>query len=163
MSEPRHISPEGIALVKHFEGWFDRAYLCPAGVWTIGYGHTGLTHNDGTVYRGRKITPTQGEALLRHDMLTFERRVQDRVTVPLAQHEFDALVSFAFNVGGRAFATSTLLRLLNAGDREGAAAQFHRWVRGGGVRLPGLVRRRRAEAAMFLGQDWRQAAAEEED
>lgn len=142
-----NISAQGVQLVKHFEGLFLKAYLCPAGVWTIGYGHTGLTHNDGTVKAGRKITEAEAEALLFHDLNHFAPSVEKLVKVPLAQHEFDALVSFHFNTGG--LGKSTLLKKLNAGDRSGAALEFLKWTKGGGKVLPGLVRRRKAEQYLF--------------
>lgn len=143
-----NISALGVQLVKHFEGLYLKAYLCPAGVWTIGYGHTGLKHKDGTVKKGRKITQEEADLLLFQDLNTkYAPDVRRLVTVPLAQHEFDALVSFHFNTG--ALGKSTLLRKLNAGDKKGAAEQFLRWTRGGGEVQPGLVRRRKAEQYLF--------------
>lgn len=150
----RHISPTGLAMVKHFESFFPRAYQDAVGVWTIGWGHTGLTHQDGTVRPGRVITREEGERLLAHDMRQFEGDVSSLVKVPLAQHEFDALVSFAFNLGAGNLKSSTLLRKLNAGDLAGAAAEFLKWDKAGGKVLRGLTRRRNAEAAMFRGGDW---------
>lgn len=140
-------SAQCVDLVKHFEGLFLKAYLCPAGVWTIGYGHTGLKHKDGTVKAGRKITEAEAEALLMHDLNVFAPSVEKLVTVPLKQHEFDALVSFHFNTG--ALGKSTLLKKLNQMDKGGAALEFLKWTRGGGKVLPGLVRRRKAEQYLF--------------
>jgi len=137
-------------LIKHFEGLFFDAYICPGGVWTIGYGHTGLRHNDGTVKRGRKVTLSEAEKLLKHDLRYFERAVDRLVKVPLNENQFGALVSFTFNVGEGALGRSTLLKKLNAGDYAGAAKQFARWNRGGGRVLRGLTRRRAAEAALFM-------------
>jgi lysozyme len=145
----RDISAEGLEMVKHFEGLFLKAYKCPAGVWTIGYGHTGLKHKDGTVYPGRTISQEEAEALLRRDMDYFEGRVARLITVPLADHEFAALVSFDFNTGG--LADSTLRRMLNAGNRSGAAEQFLRWNKAAGKVLAGLTRRRQSERNLFLG------------
>ena len=143
-----NVSTQCVDLVKHFEGLYLKAYLCPANVWTIGYGHTGLKHNDGTVKRGRVITEKQAEALLMQDLNTkYAPDVERLVKVPLDQHEFDALVSFHFNTG--ALGRSTLLKKLNAGDKAGAAAEFLKWTRGGGKVLPGLVRRRKAEQYLF--------------
>lgn len=153
-NKPSVISPVGIELVKHFESFFPNAYLCPAKVWTIGWGHTGLKHKDGTVQEGRKITREEGERLLRHDMGQFEKAVSEAVKVPLEQCEFDALVSFAFNVGSGALRSSTLLRKLNAGNKREAAEEFLKWNKGGGKVLAGLTRRRKAEREMFLGCDW---------
>ena len=134
--------------MKHFEGLFLKAYLCPANVWTIGYGHTGIKHNDGTVRAGRTITKRQAEQLLTDDLnAKYAPDVERFITVPLNQDQFDALVSFHFNTG--ALGRSTLRRKLNQGDFKGAAAEFARWTRGGGRVLSGLVRRRRAERRLF--------------
>ena len=143
-----NISAQCVDLVKHFEGLYLKAYLCPAEVWTIGYGHTGLKHNDGTVKAGRKITEAEAEALLMQDLNTkYAPGVRRLVKVPVTQHEFDALVSFHFNTG--ALGKSTLLKKLNQKDKGGAALEFLRWTRGGGKVLPGLVRRRKAEQYLF--------------
>jgi lysozyme len=142
-----NISPQGIELVRHFEGLFLKAYLCPAGVWTIGSGHTGLTHQDGTVKKGRKITAAEADALLLHDMNAFAPSVEKLVKVPLRQHEFDALVSFHFNTG--ALGKSTLLKKLNQMDKGGASLEFLKWTKGGGKTLAGLVRRRKSERYLF--------------
>lgn len=149
---PSRMTPSRLCidLVKHFEGFYLKAYLCPAGIWTIGFGHTGLMHNDGTVYAGRKIDQVQAEALLRYDLEKFSERVGKLVTVPLEQHQFDALVSFAFNVGEGALGKSTLLWKLNRYDYIGAADEFLRWNKGGGKVLAGLTRRRKAERHLFL-------------
>lgn len=137
-------SDKGLSLIKGFEGFRGRAYKCPAGVWTIGYGHTGLEVKSGSV-----ITEWQGGELLKKDIARFERAIDNLVKVPLNQNQFDALVSFVFNVGEVAFSKSTLLKLLNAKDYTGAAAQFPRWNKGGGKVLPGLVKRRAAERKLF--------------
>lgn len=137
------ISKAGLDLIKQFEGLYLNAYRCPAGVPTIGYGHTA------GVAMGQTITQQQADDYLRRDVRQLERAVARLVTVPLTQGQFDALVSFAFNLGEGALAQSTLLRLLNAGDYAGAAAQFDRWNKAGGRVLPGLVRRRAAERALF--------------
>ena len=137
------ISKAGLDLIKQFEGLYLKAYRCPAGVPTIGYGHTA------GVAMGQTITQQQADDYLRRDVRQFERAVARLVSVPLTQGQFDALVSFAFNLGEGALAQSTLLRLLNAGDYAGAAAQFDRWNKAGGRVLPGLVRRRAAERALF--------------
>lgn len=137
-------SQKGIDLIKEFEGFRDTAYFCPANVLTIGYGHTK------TCKPGQVISTTEGEKLLRQDVRRFENAVNVLAKVPLNQSQFDALVSFAFNVGVGAFKKSTLLRLLNQGKYDLAANEFKRWVNGGGRKLPGLVRRRKAERALFL-------------
>lgn len=140
----------GLELIKHFESLFLHAYKCPAGVWTIGYGHTGLQHKDGTVFEGRTITRAQAEELLAYDLHQFEQRVGALVQVPLTEDQFAALVSFDFNTG--ALHKSTLLRLLNARDYAGAAGQFLRWNKAGGKVLRGLTRRRQSERNLFEGQ-----------
>lgn len=148
-------SAEGIALIQHFEDLRLEAYRCPAGRWTIGYGHTGPD-----VQPGIRITRERADELLRLDLEFVEHFLGSHVKADLAQHQFDALASFAFNVGVGAFLGSTLLRVLNDGDYDEAACQFERWVYSKGQRLRGLVRRRAAEKAMFLGASAEAAIAE---
>lgn len=145
-------SDNGRALIRHFEGLALEAYFCPAGVLTIGYGSTGKH-----VQTGMRITKEQADALLVKDLERFEEGVDELVTVHLDQDEFDALVAFSFNVGLGNLKTSTLLRRLNAKDYASAASEFRKWNKGGGKVLPGLVKRRAAEAALFVGDDWRAA------
>lgn len=147
-NKPTKISHLGIDLVKHFEGCYLKAYLCPANVWTIGYGHTG---NVGPVpiTEGMTITQETAEQLLKEDMEYFEKAVLRLVKVPLNQAQFDSLVSFSFNVGSGALAKSTLLKLLNKGKYEEVPAQLNRWNKGGGKVLKGLVRRRKAEGYLW--------------
>jgi len=134
----------GINIIKEFEGLRLQAYKCPADRWTIGYGHTaGVSAND-------VITEAQAISLLCQDVAESERAVNHYVHVPLTQNQFDALVSFVFNLGVGNFRTSTLLKKLNAGDNDGAAQEFGRWIHAGGKALPGLVRRREVERALFL-------------
>jgi lysozyme len=140
------ISPRGIELIKRFEGLRLKAYKDAGGVLTIGYGHTGPD-----VKPGLTIDREQAEALLRKDLARFEAGVR-RHAAAAGQDRFDALVSFAFNVGLAAFARSTLLRKHKAGDFVGAADQFPRWIRAGGRVLPGLKRRRAAERALYEGK-----------
>ena len=137
------LSPHGRDLIRKHEGLRLSAYTDAAGVWTIGYGHTGPD-----VKPGGKISRQEAEALLDKDLARFEAGV--RRHAPFAsQNQHDALVSFAFNVGLSAFARSTLLRMHKAGDFKGAARQFPRWIHAGGRALPGLKRRRAAEAALY--------------
>lgn len=143
-----NVSPAGRHFIGLHEGLGLAAYRCPAGIWTVGYGHT-TAAGPPTVTAGMSITREEADAILARDLKRFEDGVLRLVTVPLAQHEFDALVSFAFNVGEGALGRSTLLRKLNAGDRAGAAAQFAAWNKAGGRALPGLTRRRAEERAMF--------------
>lgn len=135
---------DGLALIRGFEGCVLHAYLCPAKVLTIGFGSTGPHVKPGMV-----ITGDEAIALLSKDLERFEQAVAKAVKAKLNQHQFDALVSFAFNVGIGAFQKSTLLKLLNVGDYASVPAQMARWNKGGGKVLPGLVRRRRAEGALF--------------
>lgn len=140
-------SQAGIDLIKAHEGLRLEWYLCPANKPTIGYGHVILTNEQ--FLKAGPISEAAAEAILEDDLQKFERSVSKLVKVDLEQHEFDALVSFTFNVGAAALSRSTLLRLLNEGDREGAAAQFSRWVYANKKELPGLVKRRADEAELF--------------
>jgi len=143
------ISEEGVALIRHFEGCSLDAYLCPAGVWTVGYGHTG------DVKQGDVIDQEQAEALLIEDLEEFEGYVTALCQRSLEQCQFDALVSWVFNLGPGNFKSSTLLRRLNAGDLGVVPHEIRRWNKAGGRVLSGLVKRREAEALMFQGLDWR--------
>ncbi len=140
-----------IQLIKDFEAFRAKPYLCDAGRPTIGYGHTG-----GVTLKDPAITMKQAEELLAADLAYYEKGVHDAVRVPLQQYEFDALVSLIFNIGVEAFRTSTLLRHLNAGDRAAAALQFPAWnkrtVAGKLVVTAGLVARRAVEKRLFEGR-----------
>lgn len=136
-------SRAGLGLVKSFEGCELKAYLCPAGIWTIGYGRTT------NVKRGDTCTQAQADAWLVQEYDAVEKKVKALVKVSLTANQLGALVSFAYNVGTGALGSSTLLRLLNAGDYAGAADQFARWNKAAGRVLAGLSRRREAEAALF--------------
>lgn len=160
------ISAAGVALVKYFEsgGDFDhggnrkylKAYKDAVGVYTVGYGHTGRTHADGSVYPGREITAAEANELLAQDLRYFAEAVRRLVTtIPLAANQFAALVSFTFNLGEGNLKRSTLLRKLNAKQYEAAAREFEKWVYAGKTKLRGLVRRRRAERLLFEGKDWK--------
>jgi lysozyme len=138
------ISQAGIDLIKEFEGCELTAYVCPAGVLTVGYGHTGPD-----VKPGQEIDEDEAEQLLRNDLAKFETCVEEMLEVEVTQAQFDALVSFAFNLGCGALRSSTLLKLLNGGKPDAARQQFSRWNKGGGQVLTGLTRRRAAEAEMF--------------
>lgn len=141
-----HTSQKGLDLIKSFEGLRLSAYKCPADVWTIGYGTTA------GVKPGQTITKERAEELLREDVARFDGYIEALVRVPLTQGQWDALSSFVYNLGPGALEKSTLLRLLNAGDYSGAAAQFDRWVYASGKKLSGLVKRRAAERALFEGK-----------
>ena len=145
-------SPAGIALIQQFEGRRLEAYKCPAGIWTIGYGHTSAAGAP-DVKPGMTITKQEANDILVRDLVKYENAVDRLVKVPLTQNQFDALVSFTFNVGEGALAKSTLLKKLNAGNYDAVPAELMKWTRGGGKELPGLVRRRRAEAALWRDVD----------
>src|SRR5258706_6018694 len=126
------ISEQGMALIRQSEGFSVTPYICPAGKRTIGYGHV---IQAGENYPACGINEGEAEAILLQDISKTEQAVSRLVTVNLAQNQFDALVSFAYNIGINAFEKSTLLRLLNAGETGACAGQFGRWVYGGGKRL----------------------------
>lgn len=146
------VSAAGINLIKEFEGVRLKSYKCPAGVYTIGVGHTSAA-GPPKVGPGMEITNAQAMKILAQDLVQFEDGVEAAVRVPLTQNQFDALVSFTFNVGLGAFQKSTLLKKLNAEDYAAVPAELMKWTKAGGKELPGLVRRRRAEAAMWRGVD----------
>lgn len=152
MSDDMKISPAGLELIKRHEELRLNAYRCPAGVWTIGYGHTS------GVKQGMRIAKVQADRFLREDLAEAEKAVNTLISVPLKQEQFDALVSFVFNLGAGALSRSTLRRVLNSGDYYAAAEQFERWVYGsvGGrkVKLPGLVARRGEERELFETVNW---------
>ena len=164
MNEELHLSQEGGVLVRSFEGCLhpinaERTlflpYICPAGVLTIGWGHT---NDNGRRFTSRDVwTKGDCDAEFRADMRRFENVVKRRVKVALTQHEFDALVSFTYNCGEGNLARSSLLRKVNARDFEGAVEEFAKWNRGGGRVLNGLTRRRATEARLFAEGDHRAA------
>jgi lysozyme len=151
----RTISATGAALIKSFEGCHERdgnvfkPYVCPGKVLTIGWGHT--NHHGRAFDKSARWTRQECDAAFDDDMRGFAEQVTALVKVPLKQHQFDALASFAYNVGIGNLKSSTLLRKLNSGDSAGAALEFHRWNRSNGKVLPGLVRRRASEALLFQG------------
>lgn len=141
-------SPDGVDLIQRFEDCHLTAYVCPAGVPTIGWGHTG---SDAQL--GMTITQARADQLFRGDLKAAENAVSSLITGPLPQHRFDALVSFTYNVGPAALASSSLRRRLNAGEDPDtvAAQELPRWTKGeGDTVLPGLQRRRQAELKLFL-------------
>ncbi len=140
-------SDAGLALTKQFEGLRLEAYQDCAGIWTIGYGHTGRD-----VSPGRRVSEFEAEVLLRVDLRDAVACVNHCVEVSIGQHQFDALVDFCFNAGRGNFGRSSLLGKVNLEDFEGAAVQFGFWVNVDQKPVPGLVRRRDAEAAMFRGK-----------
>ena len=141
-------SAEGLALIKKFEGLELTAYKCAAGVWTIGYGHTK------DVQEGDEWSEAHADHMLEVELEEFEEYINDNVTVALSQNQFDALVSWVYNLGPANLKASTMLKVLNSGDYEGVPAQIQRWNKAGGKVLEGLIRRRKAEALLFIGRDW---------
>jgi GH24 family phage-related lysozyme (muramidase) len=139
------ISAAGIELLKQFEGCRLTAYQDSVGVWTIGFGTTT------GVKEGQTISQVKAEEYLRFDLAIFEKAVTESLKVPVNQNQFDALVSFTYNVGVSAFRSSTLLNLINEKtDKKVVAAEFSKWVKAGNQTLPGLVSRRKAESELFL-------------
>ena len=144
------MSQEGIdALLKRFEGCKLKAYRCPAGILTVGYGHTSAAGTP-AVMEGMVITQQQANDILSRDLIQFETAVYNMVQQPLTRHQFDVLVDFAYNAGIGNLKTSNLLRKVNAAKFNDVPAELMRWTKGGGNVLPGLVRRRQAEASWWV-------------
>ena len=142
------MTKEGIDLIKRFEGCRLTAYKCPAGVWTIGYGHTK------GVKEGQRISEAEAERMLAEDLQYFDQMVGMMVTQPLEAHQMDALVSFAYNCGVMALKGSTLLKRVNANPKDPRIREaFMMWNKAGGKVLQGLVKRREAEANLYLTTD----------
>ena len=139
------ISKKGLDLIRKYEGLQLAAYVCPGGKLTIGYGHTGPD-----VKAGKTIDVERANELLINDVQRFESAVNELVTVPMTQGMLDALISFSFNLGVGSLKSSTLLKKLNADDREGAANEFLRWNKAKGKVLAGLTARRESERELFL-------------
>lgn len=145
-------SDKGLALIKHSEGFRDKAYPDPATggkPYTIGNGTT-VYPSGVPVKLGDKVTEQQADSYLRNDVKKFEAAVSNAVKVKLTQGQFDALVSFTYNLGPANMASSTLIKKMNAGDVKGAADEFLRWNKAAGKVMAGLTTRRAAERALFL-------------
>ena len=142
------ISQEGLSLIKKFEGCELEAYKCAADVWTIGYGSTK------GVKEGDTLTQEEADKLLLKDVEVFEKAVKDAVEVPISQSQFDALVSWTFNLGSGSLNSSTMLKKLNNQEYDEVPAQIKRWNKAGGKVLQGLIRRREAEALLYEGKEW---------
>ena len=140
-----------LKIIKEFEGFRSKPYRCPADVATIGFGSTRYENGKAVSMDDPEITVARALELLRLTLSEYEGTVNRLVTVPIKQCQFDALVSFTYNIGGGNFGASTLLRKLNEGNYDSPVFEFGKWTRGGGVILPGLVRRREAEAKLFMG------------
>ena len=145
------MTEEGLELIKQFEGFRARAYRDAVGVWTIGYGHTSMAGAP-EVRPAMEITAEEAANILRRDVDSFARGVRDAVKVPLTDAQFSALVSFAYNVGLGNLRKSSVLAAVNRGDFTVVPRRLQLWTKAGGRVLPGLVRRRAAEAAFFASQ-----------
>ena len=143
----RHISRQGLDLICRFEGFSPIIYMCPAGYPTIGYGHLITEANKERFLDG--VGEDEALELLRKDVTVAERAVLRLITVPLTQGQFDALVSFTFNLGSGALQRSTLRRKVNREEHDDVPAEFMKWVWAGGRKLKGLVKRRKAEASLY--------------
>ena len=137
------VSQECVDLVKFFEGFEANAYLCPANVWTIGYGRTR------NVREGDVVNERQAERDLLEELEEFADQVLNTVKVELLQHQLDALTSWTYNLGVGNLSSSTLLKKLNIGDYESVPSEMVRWNKAGGKVLAGLTRRREAEAELW--------------
>lgn len=142
------ISKKGRILIQYFEGLKLKAYLCPANVWTIGYGHTK------TAKEGMVIMLHEAESLFTLDIKEFEEYINNLVTITLKQYQFDALVSWIYNLGPTNFLSSTLFKRLKENDLKDIPKQIKRWDKAGGKKLRGLTLRREAEAKMFQNEEW---------
>jgi lysozyme len=147
MTAPQNCNAQGLAIIRMYEGLRLNAYRCPAGFWTIGYGHTLTAQPE------QKITTARAEELLQNDLRRFEQGISRLVKMTLNDNQFSALVSFTFNIGLGAFAESTLLQLLNRGWYTQVPAQIKRWNKIKGRPSSGLTRRRQAEAALWQQKD----------
>jgi lysozyme len=136
-------------LIKEFEGYSAKPYLCPAQVWTIGYGSTRYEDGRYVTAKDPHIDEAKALAIMEVTLKEYESAVNRYVKVPINQNQFDALVSFAYNLGNKALLNSTLLRRINQGNFLAANHEFKKWVFANGIKLQGLVRRREAERILF--------------
>lgn len=144
----RQITHAGLNLIKQFEGYSSELYLCPGNYWTIGWGH--LVRDPKNERWQNGISRAQAEGLLRDDVADAERAVLRLIDVPLSDGQFDALVSFTFNLGAGALQRSTMRRKINRGEHKAVPDELRRWVWAGGKKLRGLMRRREAEACLYV-------------
>jgi lysozyme len=145
-------SDKGVDLIKSFEGFRNKPYQDIVGKWTVGYGHL-MVEGDGTKV-GDIISPVTATSLLKSDLKQAENCVNTNVKVPLGQNQFDALVSFVYNLGCGNFKSSTLLKKINLGDIEGAAQEFLKWNKAGGVISAGINHRRHVESCLFISGEY---------
>mgnify|MGYP001298266359 CR=1 FL=1 len=144
------ISEEGKSLIKKFEGCVLDSYQDAVGVWTIGFGHTK------NVKKGDTWSQSHAEEMLDAELIEYEDYIHEYVKVDLTQNQFDALVSWCYNLGPNSLKKSTMLKVLNKGNHQEVPHQIKRWNKAGGKVLEGLVRRREAEAVMFEGGEWKE-------
>jgi len=143
----RHITDNGLKLIKDFEGFSSKIYKDSAGFPTVGHGHLILPHEKHLFQNG--INMLQAEALLKADLQVAERAVSRLIKIPLSDNQFDSLVSFTFNLGSATLQRSTLRAKVNRAEHDSVPTEFMRWVYAGGKIIPGLIRRRRAEASLY--------------
>jgi lysozyme len=146
-----NIDSAGLSLIKQFEGFKSKPYLCPAGAPTIGYGTTRYPNGQKVSLSDNSVSEAEAEAFLKHDVRQFELAVDAMATDVLTQNQFNALVSFAYNLGAANLKSSTLLKKVNANSWDTSISnEFSKWVNANGKKLPGLVTRRKAEADMYF-------------
>lgn len=139
-----------ISMIKQFEGFRSKPYKCSAGIPTIGYGSTFYLNGERVTMKDSPISKEFAEDLLLATVNSFSGQINHLLTIELPQHQYDALVSFAYNVGVSAFSKSTMLKLVNAG--KDASGEFQKWVKAGGKVVKGLEKRRECEKKCYLGQ-----------
>lgn len=145
-------SKKAYELIAKWEGFSSTPYLCPANIATVGYGSTYYPDGRKVQLSDKPITEAKAMDILCQNTEYKVKGINRYLNIQLKQHQFDAIVSFVYNVGLEAFRTSTMLRKINMGDVKGAGAEFDRWVYSNGKKLRGLVNRRRDERAMFEGK-----------
>ena len=143
----RNITAKGLQLIKQFEGFSSKIYLDSAGLKTIGFGHLLPPHEISHFRNG--INEADAVTLLKKDVAIAEQAVSRLITSPINQNQFDSLVSFTFNLGSAALQRSTLRAKVNRSEHEQVPREFMRWVYAGGIKILGLIRRRRAEAELY--------------
>lgn len=143
-------SENGLNIIKTYEGFSAKAYFCPAGKLTIGYGHVIIADEK---FPPAGITEKAAENILKQDVMLAEKVINDLVVIELLQNQFDAVVSFVYNIGRKAFEKSKLLRFLNENKPELAAGEFSKWIFAGGTVQNGLVKRRKAEKCLFVADE----------
>lgn len=147
-----HVNHDGLELIKEFEGYRANAYRCPAGVWTIGYGHTSMAGAP-VVKRGMRVTRDEAHEILKNDLLKYEKQVNHALgdhVKKLNSNQYSACVSLCYNIGGGNFKSSSVVRYIKYGELDVAADKFLLWNKAGGRVLRGLTRRRKAERELFL-------------